>query len=304
MTLEITYDSPSPAPECGYLVKYRKNGAPAYTEVTTSGTTVTSAIAAPCCIEGMVIADCCSDNESDPLAFGINSYAQLTIEIVNDTDIQQFVATVTSDYGNPYDTIISGTINYTITGDPYTLDYTITYPAGETELIENLGAVSTVAIITSYTAPFAPDFDNVGELQLFDAVTTPDYFMFLSTSGVTWDGSPTSLPSFTVNSLIALEIEDEVVTQANLLCSWIYDSLYEAGVNPYDNVTFEVYDEDNALIGETRVPVSPLGLRNLTIFLQRADRDLNTSNTFTMVTKWDDDSTIVSKDFTLPTVTL
>lgn len=304
MTLEITYDTPTPAPTCGYLVQYRKRGAPAYTEVSTSGSTVTALIAAPCCIEGSVTSDCCDDNTSTPTPFGINSYVQLNISIVVDVDNQQFVITITSDAGNPYDTIISGTISYTIAATPFTLDYTITYPADATESIQNIGPVSGSAIITSYTSPFAPDFDNVGELQLFDSVSTPDYFQFISTSGVTWDGAPTTLPSFTLDALIALEVDGDVVTEANLLCSWIYDSVYEDGVNPYDNVTFEVYDQDNALIGELRTPVIPVGLRNISIFLVKAARELNTTNVFTMVTKWDDDSVIDTKEFTLPAVTL
>lgn len=305
MTLEITYDSPIPAPSCDYIVKYRKYGATVYTEVAVTGTTLSATIASPCSIEGIVYGDCCDDSLSAGTPFGINSYQQLTVEVAVNVPLQKFDITVSSEYGNPYDTVVAGTISYTISGDPFTYDYEVTYSAGSTEELFQEGVVSAAAVITGDTiTSVVPVFNTDGQIQQFDSVNTPNYFQFMSTTGHTWDGSPTTLPSFTTNALIALEVEDSVVTQANLLCSWVYDSVYEDGVAPYDFVTFQVYDEDNALLSEQRQPVSPVGLRNITLFLEKAARELNTTNVFTMVTKWDDDSTIASLEFTLPEVTL
>lgn len=304
MTLEITYDTPVPAPDCGYIVKYRRYGASSYTEVSTSGSTVTAGMTTPACIEGTVQSDCCEDNLSVTTPFGINSYQQIFVEVSKNTELQQFQIDVTSEYGNPYDTVIAGTIFYTAFGDPYTEDYEITYPADSTEYTAYDGIASETAIITGDTFTCTPVFSGGMQIQQFDSVNTPNYFQFITTSGSTWDGSPTSLPSFTTNALIGLEVEDDIVTQANLLCSWIYDSIYEDGIAPYDAVILEVYDEDNALIGELRFPADPIGLRNITIFLQKADRELNTTNEFTMVAKWDDDSVINTLTFTLPEVTL
>lgn len=307
MTLEINYNIPSPPASCGYIAKYRQYGAPVYTTVTTTGSTVTAVIDSPCCIEGYIQGDCC-DAVSTIAPFGINSYVQIFVDIqVTNTPLLRYQAVVTTEYANPYDTVLTGTF-YTDASGGQTLNYTATFPAGETEATITLSSPLPTSInetISDVTITgIAPIFINDGQIQEMDSVTTPEYFKYISTSGYTWEGSPTELPSFTTNSLIALEVEDDTVTQANLLCSWIYDSVYENGDNPYNAVTFEVYDTNNDLIGELRTATGSVGLQNITIFLQRNTVDLNTTNEFTMVCKWDDDSVINSLVFTLPSVTL
>ena len=308
MTLEITYDIASPPADCGYKVKYRKNGASSYTEVNTSGSTVSAVISAPCCIEGTVQGDCCDGNLSTTVPFGINSYSQIFVDIqVSNTPSLHYKAVITTEYPNPYRTVIAGTFR-TTGGGGQTLNYQITFPANSTEATVTIIGITPVSINETIgniiINTLAPQFDNSGQIQLYDSELTPDYFQYIATSGYTWEGSPSVLPSFILTGLIALEVEDDVVTQANLLCTWIYDSVYEDGVNPYDAVTFEIYDEDNALIGELRAGTGIKGLNNISIFLQKADRELNTTNEFTMVTKWDDDSVIATLTFTLPEITL
>lgn len=309
MILSIIYGTPVPPATCGFKAQYRKNTAPTYTEILAeeSATGMTATIAAPCCIEGYVQSDCCDDLLSSNVPFGINSYLEFAVEEANNTETQQFTITVSAEYANPYNTLVSGTLSYTVTGDPYTLDYDVTLPAGETTVTENIGVAPTVAIITSnVVTSYSPIFSYGGELQQTDPLRTPDYFMFIaSPSGSTWDGSPTSLPSFTQNTFVVTEQdEDENVTAGNLLVSWIYDSIYEDGVTPYDNVTFEVYDSNSDLIGTTMVSTATKGLRNATIPLAKDTIPLTEDNEFTMTTRWDDNSEITSKVFYLPPATV
>jgi hypothetical protein len=309
MILSITYDTPTPPATCGFKAQYRKNTAAVYTEILAeeSATGMTATVAAPCCIEGYVQSDCCDGLLSVNTPFGINSYVEFETEAGNNTEIQQFTITVTSEYANPYDTLVAGTLSYTVTGDPYTLNYDVTLPAGETTITENIGVASISAIIVSnVVTSHSPIFSYGGELQQTDPLRTPDYFAFIaSPSGSTWDGSPTSLPSFTQNAFIVTEQdESENVTAGNLLISWIYDSIYEDGVTPYDNVTFEVYDSNSDLIGTNMVSTSTKGLRNTTIALTKDTIPLTETNEFTMTTRWDDNSEIVSKVFYLPPATI
>jgi hypothetical protein len=268
---------------------------------------MTATIAAPCCIEGYVQSDCCDDLLSVNAPFGINSYVEFETEAANNTETQQFTITVTSEYANPYDLLVAGTLSYTVSGSPFTLVYNVTLPADETTVTENIGVAPSVAIITTLVVrSHSPIFSYGGELQQTDPLRTPDYFAFIaSPSGSTWDGSPTSLPSFTQNAFIVTEQdESESVTAGNLLISWIYDSIYEDGVTPYDNVTFEVYDSNSDLIGTNMVSTSTKGLRNTTIALTKNSVPLTELEEFTMITRWDDNSEIVSKIFYLPPATV
>lgn len=306
MTLEITYDTVVPSPECGYKVLYRQKGGPGYTTVSTSGDTVTvNGIDAPCCIEGNVFADCCDDNQSIGSPFGINSYVQVFVDIqVSNDPSLHYEAIVTSAFGNPYSTMLSGTFHTDSSGGQ-TLAYTVNYPAGSKEAIitiDDLKPVSLNETITDITITnIAPSYPAGSQLQHNNGVLTPDYFAFIATSGDTWNGSPIVLPSFTIDGFVVTEQEEDLtITEGNLLTSWAYGSIYENGDNPYDNVTFTVRDSNNALIGTAAIATNVKGLRNLTIPLTRALIDLNTTNVFTMRTLWDNEAVSATRTFTLP----
>ncbi len=306
MTLEITYDLVTPAPACGYKVLYRKYGAPGYTTVTTSGDTVTvNGIAAPCCMEGFVQSDCCLENQSESAPFGINSYVQVFVDIqVSNDPSLHYEALVTSEYGNPYDVFISGEFDTDASGG-LTIPYTVLYPADSTEAtitIDDATPVSINETISNITIDnIAPDFTAPGELQHFNGVLTPNYFAFIATSGDTWDGSPLSLPSFTLNGFVVTEQEEDLtITQGNLLASWAYTTVYENGDMPYDTVTFQVYDSNNDLIGSVSIDPTIKGLRNISIPLTKDTIDLNTTNVFTIKTLWDNEAISATKECTLP----
>jgi hypothetical protein len=280
-TITLTWDNPTPHPTCGYKAFYRRNGDPTYTEVDTSGstsgtTTVTATIAAPACIEGYVQSNCCDGFLSTELPFGINAYGTFAVDIVVDVPTQQFVATATVDYVQPYDVEISGEISYTVNGDPFTIVYSMTLVAGELSSTENLGFVSSSAIIVSYDVQANnPVFDYGGQLQQFDAISTPSYIGLYwdGTSGTTWTGDPAALPSFNIQAFNITEIDTDtgLTLQGDLLCSWIYDSLYDGGATPYNLITFEVTDPDSNVLGSVTIDPTVLGLRNTTISLTLAD---------------------------------
>lgn len=306
MTLEITYDTVTPTPSCGYKVLYRQKGASGYITVTTSGDTVTvNGIASPVCIEGNVYSDCCNDNLSLGAPFGINSYVQVFVDIqVSNDPSLHYEAIVTSEYSNPYDTYISGTFHTDASGGQ-TLAYTVNYPAGSTDVtitIDDLTPVSVNETISAITITnLAPSYPAGSQLQHYNGVDTPEYFQFIATSGDTWNGSPMILPSFTIDGFVVTEQEEDLtITEGNLLLSWAYSQIYESGENPYDNVTFRVYDSENSLLGQATISTSVVGLRNLTVPIVKANVVLNTSNVFTMKTVWDDESISSTKTFTLP----
>lgn len=314
MILTITFDNPVTLPECGFKVLYRAKGASSYTTIETSGTpsgtTVTASIEAPVCIEGYSQADCCNEQLSTTDPFGVNAYSQVTIdsiEVTNEPDLH-YVVNISSLYANPYNTFIAG-IFHTDAGSGSTLSYEVIYSSGTTS--QTIAIVSPVPDSLNETISditidnIAPEFyGNGGQLQLFDPIATPEYFQFIATSGSTWDGSPTSLPSFTLDEFNVTETDvDSNVTSGNLLVSWIYDTMASGGTTPYDTVTFEVYDLNSDLIGSITTIVTPLGARYLTIALNKASVDLNDSNIFTMVTKWDNGAIITTKEFYLPSPT-
>lgn len=307
MTLTLAWTNPTPLPTCGYKAFYRRPKDSAYTESDTSGmtsgsTTIALPLSAVASYEGYIQTDCCSDLLSDGVPFGVNGYSQFTIAISIVVIHQQWLVTVTSPFANPYDTIISGTINFTLLGTPTTQDYTITYAAGSTSYAVEVGVANGSAVfVSNVITAYAPEFDNGGQLQQFDPALTPSYFQLLDTSGHTWTGSPTSLPSFTLDAFNVTEVDGSSNPIAgDLLLSWIQPSAYSGGTSPYNIITITVTDQDNALLGETIVSTLTNGLRNTTISLTKAARALSTSTLFTMKTYWADDGLITTKTFYLP----
>lgn len=311
-TISLTWNNPVPAPTCGYKAFYRRNGDPDYTEVDTSGTTsgtttVTATIEAPACIEGYVQSNCCDGSLSSNVPFGINTYGTFNLDITIDVGLQQFVGVITVAEGQPYDLEVSGDINYTILGNPFTAAYNMTLPAGDVSGSSYLGVVSSAAVIDSYDVQASnPVFDYGGELQQFDAILTPSYIGLYwdGTTGTTWTGDPAALPSFNIQAFNITEIDTGtgLTLQGDLLCSWIYDSLYNSGATPYNFITFEISDPGNNVLGSVTIDPTVLGLRNTTIVMNLADNSypLDDTTLFTMDVSGSDGVSIGTHTFYIP----
>jgi len=313
MNLAINFDNPTPAPDCGYKAWYRRKGDTSYSTATTSGSTsgetsIGITVSAPACYEGYVKSDCCNNNLSLAAPYGVNAYSpvDVAVEVATVSEELVFQATITSTYANPYDVLIGGTFNDTSISGTTTIAYTATYPAGSiTATVTLVGTpVTSEDVISAVTiTAIAPVFDNGGTLQQYDAVYTPSYFQFYdgSTSGVTWDGAPTTLPSFTLDdfNITAIDLNGNA-TAGRLLCSWIQHSLYGDAESPYNYITLQVKDADNVIIGSLLTTPLILGLINISIPLVKANRALVPSTPFTMVARWADNTIIASKVFYLP----
>lgn len=307
-TLSLTWDNPIPHPDCGYKAFYRRKGDSEYTEIDTSGSTsgttnIVAQLSAPANIEGYITSDCCSGSESVGAPFGINSYSPFNVDVVNNTIDQQYIATVSSEYPNTYRTLIQGTFQSTIDG---TVPFGVIYPSGSTSTDFIIDTASPAAVVSNIVVTsYSSIFDYGGQLQQFDPFTTPPYFEFYwdGTTGVTWNGSPSSLPSFTLDAFnITEQDEDENALQGNLLISWVYDSLYGDGESPYNLITLEVFDPGNNSLGEVVLNASPLGVRNSAIVLTRFSEafPLTDQTQLTMQARWNDESVIDSHSFYLP----
>lgn len=307
MHLNIAWVNPSPHPECGYKAIYRKNADDVYNTFLTSGstsgsTTIAVPVLYPACFEGNVYSDCCLDSLSTGTPFGVNAYSPFFLSVAMQVSPLKYLMTITSTFANPYDTLITGTFTSSLAG---TVSYTATYVAGSIHAVVTLSNTPSSAnevISNIQVSAIAPVFDNGGTLQQLDTVSTPDYFQFYYTSGTTtWNGSPTVLPSFLLNSFSAtIQAPDFTVLAGDLLVSWIQQYPYAGGASPYDTVTFKVYDSDNALLGTAASYTSTNGLINATITLTKAAVPLVTTNLFTIKTYWSDNTLINTKTFYLP----
>ncbi len=313
MNLNLTWTNPTPHAPCGYKAFYRRKSDPQYTELDTSGnssgtTTLSISVPAPANYEGYVQSDCCDSLISTGDPFGVNSYLTFHAVAAKNAGLNGFQVTITSAYANPYPTVITGSFDYTITITPVTIPFTVTYPAGSTSAVLAIGTGGQVTFtgIVSNTKVYnyAPSFTNGGTLQQLDSVLTPSYFKLYwdgNTSGSTWDGSPTDLPSFTLDQFNVTEIDGSGVIQAgDLLISWVQANLYNSGVSPNNIITLEVYDPTPILIGSTIINAGPVGLRESSIALTKASYVLTTATLFTMKALWADDTLINSRTFYLP----
>lgn len=319
MNLVIKWTPPTPVPACGYIAQYRRKGDPAYTLATsgsTSGITdyTVASVAAPANFEGYVQSNCCSENVSNVSPFGVNSWQPLTIGITVINSPLLYVATVNGNYNNPYGTYITGTFNATTTSGTTTVPYTVLYPANSTnaqiEIVSPVPTTIATTISAVVITSINPAFDGGGSLQQFDSSLTPPYFQFYdgSTSGVTWNGSPTSLPSFTLDSFITTATDTTgTILSGNLLVSWIQHRIYGQTSGgtvpiPYNQINFIVKDGANNIIGTYSNIPGALGVVNAVIPLTRISSNypLIPSTQFMMITQWSNGSTIVSKQFYLP----
>jgi hypothetical protein len=309
MNLDLTWTLPSPVPSCGFRALYRKNTLPGYSisdiSGSVSGATIT--IPAPASYDGFVQSNCCGDNISDITTslFGVNAYSPFHVDVaINGSN--EFEVTITSDYANPYDLLVDGTFVGTLI-TPTTYPFSLTYPAGSlTYSIVIPGQVNIATLISDITVTmYAPVFNGGGELQQLDTLNTPDYFRFYwdgDTSGTSWSGSPTNLPSFTLTQLAPTDVDTSgTVLTSNLTTTWIQESIYMAGVSPYNFITFEVVDPvDNSIVATQVTTPAPIGFRTLLLSLTKTVTTIESGSEFYMKTYWGDGTLIESRTFYLP----
>jgi hypothetical protein len=305
MNLNLAWTTPSPLPTCGYKALYRRKADPTYTEIDTSGTTLTLVVEAPASYEGNIVSDCCAGTggTSSGTPFGVNAYQALNVS----ASISGTVLTVSanSHFGNSYDVIVTATANWQSGSTPHSITQQGTYPAGSTSGVIfhwDVAAGSTVDANGITDVLIGPIFTGGGQLQQLDSVNTPPYFGFYwsgNISGSTWDGSPLSLPSFTLDAFTPTELSPDGLTilAGNLNLSYIADQIFS---NAFTSLSLEVYDATSAFVGSTIISKTPLGLRTATITLTKATSPLTSATQFTVQAVWPDLTVIETKTFFLP----
>ena len=302
MNLDIAWSTPAPSPTCGYKALYRRRADPTYTEVDTSGTTLVIPVSSPASYEGKVVCDCCSESVSAGVAFGVNAYSLVSASAVLSNG--QLSLTVSSAYGNPYDTLVTGSITVMVNSSPVAVPYTVTYPRGKTSNVFPLGAQAGTTVSATTITALAPVFANNGQLQELDPIRTPPYFKFYyagQISGNTWGGSPASLPSFTLDQFNVTEtsVDGTTVLAGQLLFSYILGAVFP---NSFTNFTIEVFDPaaPSVPIGSVILSKTPLGLRSESILLNKSASPLTSATQFTMKVYWPDNTLFDTKQFYLP----
>lgn len=314
-TLQMTVYWLNPAihAACGYKVLYRKKGGSVYSTLDTSGSTsgstsINITTTAPASYEGYIKSNCCNDNLSSGDPFGENGYGLIYAVAGIRTSPLNFKVTVTSPYPNPYDTIITGTF---VSNQQGTLSYSATYPAGSTSAViivgntptgNNIEAVSNTTINT-----ITPVFNNGGQLQQYDPVSTPAYFEFFSTSGATsgtttWNGNPSTLPSFTQDLFSVTETDISSNPLAgDLTVSWAQRNSYRTGLFPYDSMKFTIEQvSDSVVLGSQEFASNIAGLRTVTISMIKGTQAISVSTLYRLRSYWADDSSAGSATFYLP----
>ena len=306
MNLTIDWTAPTPFPDCGFDLSYRRNYDSAYTLIATSGITQNVIIDAPACYEGYVTSDCCSGNKSDTTSFGVNGYSPVQVSVSVQPSPLNYIAHITSEFPNPYDTLIDGTFQTNTSG---AVSYSVIYPAGSVTadvVIEAIPNSLNVTVSDVIITDIAAVYDGGGALQQYDAVNTPPYFRFYdgntsgNTSGSTWSGSPLDLPSFILRAFnVTATDTDGRPLEGELLVSWIAPSLYGDGLSPYNETTITMYDPDTSVMGTvTAFPAK--GLIHATIPVVKTTNPLATNIEFTMKTIWGDSTLSATKLFYLP----
>jgi hypothetical protein len=299
MELSIAWVPPVPAPTCGYRALYRAKGASAYTEISTSGATATVVLTAPACYEGLVKSDYCSGTASG-VPFGVNAYGEFsvggTLNESNEVEI-----TITSAYPSPYDLMVSGTYDLTANLVTTTETFTdITLTAGDTthsEIVTAPVSGSTTISNTLVTA-FASVFNEGGQLQQLDPVSTPKYFQFYwdQDGEPVWDGAPITLPSFTLDSFVVTEQDiSGTPTAGTLNFSYIVSDGPAQPFNLVEIIASDAFGE----IGTTIISIENKGVTNATIDITISGL-LSDSRQFRAY--WPDTDLIAQKKFMLPTV--
>lgn len=310
MNLIIHWTSPVPYPSSGFQIYYRRNYDFDYTTINTSGTTSGNtylvSVVAPACYEGYIHSWCGLENFSDDVLFGTNAYQPLNVTVTVQISPLKFIAHVTSAYPNPYAQDIIVSFNATTTSGTTSMTQATNYPAGSTsaDLILPIAPLTSATTISSaYISAITPIFDNGGQLQQLDLVDTPPYFAFYdgTTSGVTWLGSPLTLPSFILQGFNVTAVDtDGNPLAGNILVSWITNQVYGNAVSPYNEVIFSVYDPDRSFMGSAIYAPATLGLQYAVIPIVKTTANIDTSTEFTMTTQWGDLSTSATVIFYLP----
>ncbi len=302
MNIDLTWDNPTPHPDCGFKASYRRKGDSVYSTITTSGSTsATTSLhlttTYPANYEGFIQSDCCSTNLSTSDPWGVNAYSIITIAnpIISGAF---FKATVTSLYPNPYDTVITGTVTSNQQGS---LVYSATYPAGSTSALVILTGIAptgsnleTVSNLTEIS--LTPIFNNGGMLQQYDPVNTPSYFEFAFVSGFTsgttfWTGAPNILPSFTLDTFTPTSTDGGGnVISGNLLVSWAQGYVFGGGSYPYNIVKLVVQDQVNNVMGVISVDATIKGLRSATIPIVKQAFPIDTVTSMKLIATWADDT--------------
>lgn len=291
MNLNVTWDNPALQPTCGYKVFFRRQAAPSYTILTTSGSTsgstsVSIYTSAPANYEGYVQSDCCSGSTSLGDPFGVNSYVLVTSAVSKvSSPSYHYVATIQSAYPNPYDTYISGKF-FTPSGSVGGTSYTVLYPSGSTSAVLDTGipadATSGTTVTDTTITVISPVFNGGGSIQQYDAVKTPNYFRFVKAPPAMTLLSPSSLLQ---NAFIVTSIDSvtEEVLSGNLLFSYIAEGIYAGGVSPYNQFSLEVVDPaDSVIIGSSTIVNNKQGLINTTILLNKSTSPLDETTLFTL----------------------
>ncbi len=303
--LIVTWQSPVISPAQGYILAYRRKGDPDYTiqftSGMTSGNTATAPVDALVNYEGYLQANCGDGTISANIPFGANSYIIPTVSVAMQINPLKYIATVTSSFPNPYDTLMTGHFTSSIAG---TVNYSLTYSAGNTteDIVLANSAVSANEVISAVVLSTAVAvFDNGGSLQQFDSVSTPSYFKFI-TSGTPWNGNPAKLASFTLDEFTPTEADvSSNILAGTLNMSWIYDTVYLGGTSPYNTVVFEIRDPaGNALMGTCTTFTGTLGVNNTSIHITKQTTAITDTNSFNLVSMWSDGTVFDTISFYLP----
>lgn len=297
--LTLQWDNPTPHPNCGYIASYRRKGDSSYTSISTSGSTsgTTSLVvhtSGPANYEGYIQSNCCSDNLSLGDGWAVNTYEPVGVVVSVKTSPLRYAATITSQFANPYDTIITG--NYTSSAHGVST-YSATYPAGSTSAVVTISGTPASAaetISNTTVGDISPIFNNGGELQQYDAVLTPTYFQYTATSGQTsgttfWQGSPLVLPSFTLDAFNITETDvDGNVIAGDLIVSWANSTLYGSGEYPYSNMQFIIQQNmDSDIVSDVTFPNITRGLHTMTLPMIKTVNNITTTVEYKINIYWE-----------------
>ena len=320
-SLTILWAAPIPNPTCNYIVAYRAKSAASYTFVNTSGSTsgINSLVVPtilPACYEGFVQSNCCGDNLSDVSTskWGVNAWQPFYVNAwVVGTQIMASIYTL---YPNPYPLFVNFTYHKTNTSGTTSSSFSGQLPANNTyySAVAEVGIPAGTTISSVLTPSWASVFDNGGNLQQKDTVNTPQYFGFYNTSGCTsgttsgctppvWNGSPITLPSFTLDGFNVTNIDTMGnPIGGNLLVSWIQAGTFGGGAGIYHTITFQIFDLTGTILqGLVTVPYGVPGLNNATIPILSTLGTIDIYKEYMMKTLWADTSVSGTALFFLPT---
>lgn len=307
MNIVLNFTAPSPAPTCGFQATYRQKTSTSYLLAVSSGASMTIS-PVPGSYEGNVYSNNC-DSLSVGSPYGVNLRVPVKVGIVNTgADYQLYIS---SAYPLPYQQTIYGQFTQTTTNPTTvaTVSFQAIFPAGSpiaTVLITLLDGITFIPVSGTYSSlsvtGIVANLPYSGSIAHADPALTPSNATpYWIASGYTWEGSPTTLPSFTLDyfSPITYGSDGKALT-GTLAISWIQSDLISGGGSPYDTVAFQVYD-GSTLIGQNPgVATSKMGLNTATIGITKSSQVFNTTSVFTLKTLWTNGSIIKSLPMSIP----